>query len=74
MAGPGEAALGRALAYSPAGRWLAVPTADQKTVLPLDARTHDTTARFSGRENVVDKAAFSPDSRFLVPCQIMNLG
>ena len=40
----------------------------RRTVLLLDARTHETTARFSGHENTVFKAAFSPDSRLLASC------
>lgn len=59
---------GSCLAYSPDGRWLAILAADEKTVLLLDARTHETTARFSGHENTVFKAAFSPDSRCLASC------
>jgi WD40 repeat protein len=59
---------GAILAYSPDGRWLAVRAADEKTVLLLDARTHETTARIGGQENLVDKAAFSPDSRLLACC------
>ena len=42
---------GSSLAYSPDGRWLAVLAPDEKTVLLLDARTHETTARFTGHEN-----------------------
>jgi WD40 repeat protein/tRNA A-37 threonylcarbamoyl transferase component Bud32 len=59
---------GSALAYSPDGRWLAAVAADEKTVLLLDARTHETAAQFSGHENTVFKAAFSPDSRLLASC------
>jgi len=59
---------GSSLAYSPDGRWLAALATDQKEVLLLDARTHETAARFSGHENVVFKAAFSPDSRCLATC------
>jgi WD40 repeat protein len=59
---------GWALAYSPDGRWLATLAADQKTVLLLDARTHETTARFSGHEKAVFKAAFSPDNSCLATC------
>jgi WD40 repeat protein len=59
---------GSSLAYSPDGRWLAGLAADEKTVLLLDARTHETTARFSGHESAVFKAAFSPDSRCLASC------
>jgi WD40 repeat protein len=53
------------LAYSPDGRWLAVPAADEKAVLLLDARTHETAATFSGHEKFVISAVFSPDSRLL---------
>lgn len=59
---------GWCLAYSPDGRWLAVLAADEKTVLLLDALTHETTARFNGHENAVPKAAFSPDSHRLALC------
>jgi WD40 repeat protein len=59
---------GSSLAYSPDGRWLAVRAADEKTVLLLDARTHEAAARFSGHENVVFKARFSPDSCRLATC------
>jgi WD40 repeat protein/predicted Ser/Thr protein kinase len=61
-------AEGWALAYSPDGRWLAVEAADHKTVLLLDAQTHETVARFAGHENQVFKAAFSPDGRRLATC------
>jgi WD40 repeat protein len=61
-------AKGVALAYSPDGRWLAVRAADEKTVLLLDARTHETIARFSGHKSTVLKAAFSPDSCCLASC------
>jgi WD40 repeat protein len=56
------------LAYSPDGRWLAALDADFKTVLLLDARTHETAARFRGHEKLVYSAAFSPDSRCLASC------
>lgn len=59
---------GHSLAYSPDGRWLAALTEDAKTVLLLDARTHETVARLSGHENIVFKAAFSPDCRLLATC------
>jgi WD40 repeat protein len=59
---------GMPLAYSPDGRWLAALAADEKTVLLLDARTHETIAYFSGHENFAFKAAFSPDSRLLALC------
>jgi WD40 repeat protein len=61
-------AEGCALAYSPDGRWLAVTAADEKTLHLLDARTHETAARFTGHEKFVYKAAFSPDSRRLASC------
>src|SRR5262249_8596079 len=59
---------GASLAYSPDGRWLAALAADNKTLLLLDARTHETIARLSGHENTVFKAAFSPDCRRLASC------
>jgi WD40 repeat protein len=59
---------GVSLAYSPDGRWLAATSEDARTVLLRDARTNETTARFSGHEKGVTKAAFSPDSRFLASC------
>jgi len=59
---------GASLAYSPDGRWLAVVAEDEKTILLLDARTHETAARFTGHENRVVRAAFSPDSRRLASC------
>jgi WD40 repeat protein len=62
------AAEGGVLAYSPDGRWLAALDADFKTVVLLDARTHETAARFSGHEKLVYSAAFSPDSRRLASC------
>src|SRR5262249_2802799 len=42
--------------------------ADEKTVLLLDARTHETITRFSGHEKFVYKVAFSPDGRHLATC------
>jgi WD40 repeat protein/tRNA A-37 threonylcarbamoyl transferase component Bud32 len=63
-------AEGRALAYSPDGRWLAVLAADWKTVLLLDARTHGTSARLTGHDVEVHAAAFSPDSRLLASCSL----
>jgi WD40 repeat protein/predicted Ser/Thr protein kinase len=59
------AADGAILAYSPDGRWLAALDLDFKTVLLLDARTHETAARLEGHEKIVYSAAFSPDSRRL---------
>jgi WD40 repeat protein len=62
-------AQGRALAYSPDGRWLAiVQAADEKTLVLLDARTHETAVRFRGHEKPIHSAAFSPDSRRLATC------
>jgi WD40 repeat protein len=58
-------AEGAALTYSPDGRWLAVRDADEKTVLLLDAQTHQTAARFHDHERLVYGATFSPDSRRL---------
>jgi WD40 repeat protein len=64
-------AEGRALAYSPDGRWLAiVRAADEKTVVLLDARTHETAARFRGHEKPIHSAAFGPDSRRLATCSL----
>ncbi len=40
----------------------------RRTVLLLDARTHETIARFVGHEQTVFKAAFSPDGRCLATC------
>ena len=62
------ASEGASMAYSPDGRWLAVVAEDEKTILLLDARTHETIARFSGHEKHVVRAAFSPDSRRLASC------
>jgi WD40 repeat protein len=59
---------GAVMAYSPDGRWLAVRAEDEKTVLLLDARTHETNARFNSDSIVTGKAAFSPDSRCLAWC------
>jgi WD40 repeat protein len=56
------------LGYSPDGRWLAVRDDDMKSVVLLDADTHEPAARFSGHENQVLSAAFSPDSRLLASC------
>jgi WD40 repeat protein/serine/threonine protein kinase len=61
-------AEGRALGYSPDGHWLAVAAPDERTVLLLDARTHETAARFGGHKERVHSAAFSPDSRLLASC------
>jgi WD40 repeat protein/tRNA A-37 threonylcarbamoyl transferase component Bud32 len=63
-------AEGQALAYSPDGRWLAARAADSQTVLLLDARTHETIARFGGHEQEVYSATFSPDSRLLASCSM----
>jgi WD40 repeat protein len=61
-------AEGWSLAYSPDGRWLAVLAADEKTVVLLDAQTHETAARFRGHEGKVNSAAFSRDGRRLATC------
>jgi WD40 repeat protein len=60
---------GEPLAYSPNGRWLAIrPADDQRTVLLLDAQTHEAVSRFQGHERDVNSATFSPDSRLLASC------
>jgi WD40 repeat protein/serine/threonine protein kinase len=59
---------GRPLAYSPDGRWLAVTDAEGKTILLLDARTHETVARFEGHEKAIRSATFSRNSRRLATC------
>jgi WD40 repeat protein len=61
-------AEGRALAYSPDGRWLAVKAEDAAAVLLLDARTHVTVARFRGPAMQITSGVFSPDSRRLALC------
>jgi WD40 repeat protein len=63
-------AAGKALAYSPDGRWLAAVASDEKTVLLLDAQTHETVARFHGHDKEVHRAGFSPDSRLLATCSL----
>jgi WD40 repeat protein len=63
-------AEGAALAYSPDGRWLAVRAADDRTVLLLNAGTHETVAQFRGHEGAVHWAAFGPDSRRLASCSM----
>ena len=59
---------GGCLAYSPDGRWLTIRATDDKTMLLLDARTHETVARLNGHTESVVKADFSADSRFLASC------
>ncbi len=61
-------APGAALAYSPNGRWLAVRAEDEKTVLLLNAQTHETAAKFQGHDKLVYSATFSPDSCRLASC------
>jgi WD40 repeat protein len=61
---------GGALAYSPDGRWLAIRAADDKTVLLVDARTHETATRLEGHEKFVYGARFSHDSRRLATCSM----
>jgi WD40 repeat protein len=56
------------LAYSPDGRWLPVRDADENSVAPLGADSHETDARFRGHEWQAVSAAFSPDSRRLASC------
>jgi WD40 repeat protein len=41
---------------------------DFKTVLLLDAQTHETVSLFAGHEKPIYAAAFSPDSRRLATC------
>jgi WD40 repeat protein len=62
------AADGAAFAYSRDGRWLAGRQADLKTVVVMDARTHQVYARYRGHEGEVYSAAFSPDDRLLATC------
>jgi WD40 repeat protein/serine/threonine protein kinase len=59
---------GGALAYSPDGRWLAARAADERSVLLLDAETHETIAELRGHERLITAAAFSPDGRRLASC------
>jgi WD40 repeat protein len=61
-------AEGTALAYSPDGRWLAVREADGKTVALRDAQTHEVVARLGAHRDLINSAAFSPDSRRLATC------
>jgi WD40 repeat protein len=61
-------AKGRALAYSPDSRRLAVRSEDAKTVLVVDAETHEEQLRFEGHESLVWSATFSPDGRRLATC------
>jgi WD40 repeat protein/serine/threonine protein kinase len=61
-------AEGKALAYSPDCRWLAVRDADEKGIVLLDAETHQPAARFPGHEGEVFSASFSSDSRQLASC------
>ena len=61
-------AAGKALAYSPDGRWLAVRDGDEKVIVLLDAETHRPVARFSGHEDRVSSAVFSADGRRLASC------
>jgi WD40 repeat protein len=57
---------GRPLAYSPDGRWLAiVRAAEDRTVVLLDARTHEAATVFQGQTQSVSSATFSPDNRLL---------
>jgi WD40 repeat protein len=63
-----HSADGRALAYSPDGRWLATLDADGRTVVLLDARTHEPAARLIGHERDVNRGVFSTDGRLLATC------
>jgi WD40 repeat protein/predicted Ser/Thr protein kinase len=61
-------AEGLALTYSPDGRWLAVLAAGLKTLLLLNAQTHEVAAKLPGHEESVWSATFSRDSRWLASC------
>lgn len=59
---------GAALAYSPDGRWLATRSAEGKTLVLMDAKTHQVAARLSGHADLIRSATFSPDDRLLASC------
>jgi WD40 repeat protein/serine/threonine protein kinase len=59
-------ARGAGLAYSPDGKWLAGRSADQKTLILWDARTHQLSAQWTGHTDAIHSAAFSPDGRRLL--------
>jgi WD40 repeat protein len=63
-----HSAAGAGLAYSPDCRWLAQTGADGKTVVLLDAKTHQESAHFAGHKAIVNGASFSPDGCRLATC------
>jgi WD40 repeat protein len=62
---PAPPTAGRALAYSPDGRWLAACNAE-RVIRVWNARTFEPLAELVGHVDVVNWICFSPDSRRLV--------
>jgi eukaryotic-like serine/threonine-protein kinase len=65
LSGDGAWRAKTALAYSPAGRWLAGTGDDLATIAIWDAQTHQRTRRLEGHTGPVYSVAFSPDGRRL---------